>query len=93
MKRSVLFVCFLIVVAGFIASMIFPDYMMWIMLPIILGIPIVFTIVNIVKGRPLLRKGRFGIPQINETIDLEEENPVPSMNLSARALEDSKKSS
>ena len=91
MKRSTLFVCFLLVVAAVISSVIFPDYMMWILLPVILGIPIAFTIVNIVKGRPLLAKGAGSMPRINSDISLAEEDQVPSMNLSARALENSKK--
>jgi len=91
MKRSWLFVCFLLVAGGVIASFLFPDSMLAILLPIILGIPIVFTIVNIAKGRPLLLRGPGGMPRINTDIDLAEENQVPSMNLSARSLEDAKK--
>ncbi len=91
MKRSHLFVIFLLVVVGVISSMLFPDYMMVIMLPIILGIPITFTIVNIVKGRPLLSKGALGLPKINSDIGLADENAIPSMNLSARSLQDPKK--
>lgn len=91
MKRSLLFLIFLLVVGGIGASVIFPDFMLVIMLPIILGIPIAFTIVNIVKGRPLLQSRGTGLPQINTELNLAEEDQVPSMNLSARSLEEQKK--
>jgi hypothetical protein len=70
------------------ASMGYPDYMLWILLPLILGFPIIATIVNLIKGKPLLRKGWFGLPMIS--YDIEDGNEVPSMNLTARSLDEKK---
>ncbi len=61
---------------------------LWILLPVILGFPIIATIVNMIKGQPLLRKGPLGLPWIN--YDIEDRKEVPSMNLTARSLEDDK---
>ena len=88
MKRWFLFLWVVASVCAVIASMMYPDYMLWLLLPVILGFPIIGTIVNIVKGKPLLQKGKFGLPWIS--YDIEERNEVPSLNLTARSLDDKK---
>ena len=72
-------------VCAVIASMVYPDYMLWILLPVILGFPIIGTIVNMIKGKPLLQKGWLGLPMIS--YDIEDGNEVPSLNLTARSLD------
>ena len=88
MKRWFLFLWVAGSVCAVIASMVYPDYMLWILLPVILGFPIIGTIVNMIKGKPLLQKGWLGLPMIS--YDIEDGNEVPSLNLTARSLDEKK---
>ncbi len=49
-----MFVIFLLVVGAVIGSFIFPDYMLRLLVPVIIGIPVIITVFNIVTGQPLL---------------------------------------
>lgn len=87
MSKRTLFVLFLLGVGGFL----FLTFFMNIggtaaAFTIAIPVAIIFVIANMRKGGALTERGFLGLPKLRMP-EIESDNEVPSMNLSARSME------